>query len=166
MLDQVLQLGELHVVTRNTPTTYFAGPDGPAGPEYDLVRGFAEELGVTLFIETVESVAEILPHVNEGRAHMAAAGLSMTESRREFLSFGHPYYSVDMHLIYKLGSGKPRSIEEVIGRHIEVVASSSHSDMMDSLSVAYPELDWSENADVEVVDLLEKIGRASCRERV
>ena len=157
MLDQVLQLGELHVVTRNTPTTYFVGPDGPAGPEYDLVRGFAEELGVTLFIETVESVAEILPHVNEGKAHMAAAGLSMTESRREYLSFGYPYYSVDMHLIYKLGSGKPRSIEEVIGRHIEVVASSSHSDMMNSLSVAYPELDWSENADVEVVELLEKV---------
>ena len=84
----------------------------------------------------------------------------MTESRRQYLSFGYPYNSVDMHLIYKLGSGKPRSIEETIGRHIEVVASSSHSDMMDSLSVAYPELDWSENADVEVVDLLEKVARS------
>lgn len=157
MLDQVIDLGELRVVTRDTPTSYFVGPDGPSGPEYDLFRGFAESLGVTLIIETVESVSEILPRVNEGKAHMAAAGLSMTDSRREYLSFGYPYNSVDMHLIYKLGSGKPRSIEEVIGRHIEVVASSSHSDMMDSLSVAYPELEWSENADVEVVDLLEKV---------
>ena len=159
MLEQVIQLGELRVVTRNTPTSYFVGPDGPAGPEYDLVRGFAEELGVMLAIETVESVSEILPHVNEGKAHMAAAGLSMTDTRREYLSFGHPYYSVDMHLIYKLGSGKPRSIEETIGRHIEVVASSSHSDMMEALSEAYPDLDWSENADVEVAELLEKVGR-------
>ena len=159
MIDQVIELGELRVVTRDTPTAYFVGPDGPAGPEYDLFRGFAESLGVSLVIETVESVSEILPHVNEGKSHMAAAGLSMTDSRREFLSFGYPYNSVDMHLIYKLGSGKPRSIEETIGRHIEVVASSSHSDMMDSLSVAYPELDWSENADVEVVDLLEKVAR-------
>ena len=159
MIDQIIELGELRVVTRDTPTAYFVGPDGPAGPEYDLFRGFAESLGVSLVIETVESVSEILPHVNEGKSHMAAAGLSMTESRREFLSFGYPYNSVDMHLIYKLGSGKPRSIEETIGRHIEVVASSSHSDMMDSLSVAYPELDWSENADVEVVDLLEKVAR-------
>jgi membrane-bound lytic murein transglycosylase F len=159
MVDQVIELGELRVVTRDTPTSYFVGPDGPAGPEYDLVRGFAESLGVSLVIETVESVSEILPRVNEGRAHMAAAGLSMTESRREYLSFGYPYNSVDMHLIYKLGSGKPRSIEEAIGRHIEVVASSSHSDMMESLSVTYPELDWSENADVEVVDLLEKVAR-------
>jgi len=157
MLDQVIDLGELRVVTRDTPTSYYVGPDGPAGPEYDLFRGFAESLGVTLVIETVESVSEILPHVNEGKVHMAAAGLSMTDSRREYMSFGYPYNSVDMHLIYKLGSGKPRSIEEVIGRHVEVVASSSHSDMMDSLSEAYPELEWSENADVEVVDLLEKV---------
>ena len=159
MIDQIIELGELRVVTRDTPTAYFVGPDGPAGPEYDLFRGFAESLGVSLVIQTVESVSEILPHVNEGKSHMAAAGLSMTDSRREFLSFGYPYNSVDMHLIYKLGSGKPRSIEETIGRHIEVVASSSHSDMMDSLSVAYPELDWSENADVEVVNLLEKVAR-------
>ena len=159
MIDQVIELGELRVVTRDTPTSYFVGPDGPAGPEYDLVRGFAESLGVSLVIKTVESVSEILPRVNEGKAHMAAAGLSMTDSRREYLSFGYPYNSVDMHLIYKLGSGKPRSIEEAIGRHIEVVASSSHSDMMDSLSATYPKLDWSENADVEVVDLLEKVAR-------
>jgi len=157
MLEQVLQLGELRVVTRDTPTSYFVGPDGPAGPEYDLVQGFAADLGVTLVIETVENVAEIMPYVNEGQAHMAAAGLSMTDSRREFLSFGYPYNAVDMHLIYKLGSGKPRSIEETMGRHIEVVASSSHSDMMELLSLAYQELDWSENADVEVVDLLEKV---------
>jgi membrane-bound lytic murein transglycosylase F len=62
-----------------------------------------------------------------------------------------------MHLIYKLGSGKPRSIEETVGRHIEVVAASSHSDMMEFLGGAYPQLDWSENADGEVVDLLKKV---------
>jgi membrane-bound lytic murein transglycosylase F len=159
LLEQVIQLGELRVVTRNTPTSYFVTPDGPAGPEYDLVRGFADDLGVRLVIETVENVAEILPQLSKGNVPMAAAGLSMTESRLEYLSFGYPYNTVDMHLIYKLGSGKPRSIEETVGRHIEVVAASSHSDMMEMLGAAYPELDWSENADVEVVDLLEKVAR-------
>jgi membrane-bound lytic murein transglycosylase F len=157
MLYQVLDIGELRVVTRNTPTSYYVGPDGSAGPEYDLVRAFADELGVELVIETVDSVSEILPRVAGGKVHMAAAGLSMTESRREYLSFGFPYNSVDMHLIYALGTGKPRSIEEVIGRTVEVVAGSSHSDMMASLAEIYPELSWTENADVEVSDLLEKV---------
>ncbi len=157
MIDQIVELGELRVVTRNTPTSYFVGPDGPAGPEYDLVRDFADELGVTLVIETVDSVSEILPRLMDGQAHMAAAGLSMTESRRRFLSFGHPYNSVDMHLIYKLGAGRPRSIDDLVGRSIEVIAGSSHSEMMAHLAEVYPGLEWTENADVEVVDLLQKV---------
>ncbi len=156
-LDQVLELGELRVVTRNSPTAYFVGPDGPAGPEFDLVREFADDLGVTLVVDTVDNVSEITPYLTSGRAHMAAAGLSMTESRLEYLNFGHPYNAVDMHLIYKLGTGKPRSVEEVIGRPVEVVADSSHSEMMRSLSEVYPELAWSENADDEVAELLKKV---------
>lgn len=157
LLEQVLERGQLRVVTRNTPTTYFVGPDGPAGPEFDLVEGFADELGVTLVIETVDAVSEIMPRLLSGEADLAAAGLSMTNSRHEYLSFGHPYNSVDMHLIYKLGTGKPRSIEQLAGRTIEVVAGSSHADMLASLSEFYPELEFTENADVEVVDLLEKV---------
>ena len=108
LLQQVMDLGELRVVTRQTPTTYYEGPDGPAGPEYDLVRALAFELGVDLKIDTVESVSEIMPYLLEGKAHMAAAGLSATEARREYLDFSYPYQDVDMHLIYRLGTGKPR----------------------------------------------------------
>lgn len=156
-MQQIRDVGELRVVTRNTPTTYFNGPDGPAGPEFDLVSGLAERLGVALKIETVDNVSEIVPRLISGEAHMAAAGLSMTESRREYLSFGHPYDSVDMHLIYKLGSGRPRSVADIAGFKIEVVASSSHSDMMASLSEIYPGIEWSANADLEVTDLLAKV---------
>ena len=157
LLDQVLELGQLRVVTRNTPTTYFVGTEGPAGPEFDLIKGFADELGVSLVVETVESVSEVMPWLLSGDAHVAAAGLSLSGSRRDFVSYGHPYNSVDMQLIYKLGQGRPRSIEQAAGRSIEVVAGSSHSDMLASLSRIYPALQWSENGDVEVADLLQKV---------
>ncbi len=157
LLDQVLRLGELRVVTRNTPTTYYESADGPAGPEYDLVQDFADELGVKLVIETVDSVAEVMPFLLAGKAHMAAAGLSATESRRRFLDFGYPYNTVDVHLVYRLGTVRPRKVEDIIGRKVEVVANSSHSDMMAALESIYPEIEWSENADLEVRDLLEKV---------
>ncbi|MDH5619849.1 MAG: membrane-bound lytic murein transglycosylase MltF [Gammaproteobacteria bacterium] len=157
VLDQILDTGELRVVTRNSPTSYTISPDGPTGPEYDLVRAFAEELGVTLVMETVDSVSEIVPLILSGRAHMAAAGLSITDSRREYLNFGYPYESVDVHLIYKLGSGRPRSIEDILDLSIEVVASSSHVDVLEELQQEHPELSWTENADVEFADLLTKV---------
>ena len=157
ILEQVLEIGELRVVSRDSPTSYTIGPKGPTGPEYDLAKAFADELGVELVIDAVESVSEILPKLLSGDAHMAAAGLSITESRREHLHFGHPYKSVNVHLVYKLGDGKPRSIDDVLDRSIEVVASSSHVDLLSSLKTAYPELTWTENADVEFADLLAKV---------
>ena len=35
-LGAVQRSGELVVLTRNSPTTYYEGPDGPTGFEYDL----------------------------------------------------------------------------------------------------------------------------------
>ena len=157
ILDQVLDTGKLRVVTRYSPTSYTITPDGPTGPEFDLVQSFADDLGVALIMEPVASVSEILPKLLSGEAHMAAAGLSITESRQVYLNFGHPYESVDVHLIYKLGTGKPRSIDDILDRSIEVVAASSHVDLLTSLREAYPALSWVENADVEFAELLTKV---------
>ena len=157
LLDQILEMGELRVVTRDSPSSYVVGPDGPSGPEFDLVQAFADELGVALIIEQVTSESEIVPRLLSGRVHMAAAGLSITRSRQQYLNFGYPYESVDMQLIYKVGTGRPRSIEDLAGRSIEVLADSSHSDMLASLGEIYPELDWTENADTELGDLLARV---------
>lgn len=157
LLEQILELGELRVVTRDSPASYYLGPDGPTGPEYDLFSEFAEDLGVGLDIITVDSVSEIIPMLTSGKAHMAAAGLSITEPRREFLNFSYPFNRVDMHLVYRLGTGKPQSIEQIVGREIEVMAGSSHAQTLESLQALYPDLQWSENANAEVIDLLEKV---------
>jgi len=157
LLDQVLDTGELRVVTRDSPTTYVISPDGPSGPEFDLVQAFADDLGVALVIEPVASISEILPNLLAGESHMAAAGLSITDTRREYLNFGHPYESVDVHMIYKLGTGKPRSLKDVLDRSIEVMAGSSHVDLLSSIQASYPTLQWAENADIEVAELMTKV---------
>jgi len=157
LLDQVLEKGELRVVTRDSPTAYTIGPDGPSGPEFDLAQAFADELGVKLVIEPVGNTSEILPKLISGEAHMAAAGLSITDTRLQYLNFGHPYQSVDVHLIYKLGTGKPTSLEDILSRSIEVMAGSSHADILSSIQESYPELEWTENADIEVADLMSKV---------
>jgi membrane-bound lytic murein transglycosylase F len=157
LLDQVLETGELRVVTRDSPTAYIITSDGPSGPEFDLAQAFADDLGVALVMDPVASISEILPRLVSGKSHMAAAGLSITDTRREYLNFGHPYKSVDVHMIYKLGTGKPRSLDDVLDRSIEVTASSSHVDLLSTIQTSYPALQWVENADVEVADLLAKV---------
>ncbi len=161
LLERILETGELKVVTRNGPTAYMLGPDGPSGPEYDLVQAFADDLGVSLVVKAVDSVAEVMPSIIAGHTYMAAAGLSVTDTRREFVDFGHPYQSVDMHLVYRLGTGKPREMTDVEGRPIEVVADSSHVDVVEALQVVYPGIVYSENADAEVADLLARVAEGS-----
>ena len=157
LLDQVLETGELRVVTRDSPTAYIITPDGPSGPEFDLAQAFADDLGVALVMDPVASISDILPRLVSGKSHMAAAGLSITDTRREYLNFGHPYKSVDVHMIYKLGTGKPRSLDDLLDRSIEVTANSSHVDLLSTIQTSHPALHWVENADVEVADLLAKV---------
>ena len=50
LLKQIKQSGELRVVTREGLTTYYNGPNGKTGLEYELAKRFADELGVDLHI--------------------------------------------------------------------------------------------------------------------
>src|SRR5271165_4148800 len=60
LVDQIKTLGELRVVTRNGPLAYYRGAeDMPEGPEYELARRFADELGVKLKITPLRSYSEI-----------------------------------------------------------------------------------------------------------
>src|SRR6266403_1466556 len=78
LIDQIKTLGELRVVTRNGPLAFYRGPDNmPEGPEYELARRFADELGVRLKITPMRTYAEIYAALTSGHAHLAAAGLKV-----------------------------------------------------------------------------------------
>ena len=155
-LEQVLDRGELVVLTRNTATTYFEGPDGPTGMEYDLVSGFADELGVKLRLVVANNVSDVLRRLAEGDADFAAAGLTVTKPRQHWLRFTPPYQQVTQQLVYRRGSGRPQSINKLQGR-LEVLAASSHVERLKQLKLKYPDLSWNENSDLNSEELLSLI---------
>src|SRR3989344_269495 len=73
-LQTIKAAGELVVLTRISPTTYYESPEGPAGFEYDLAKAFADHLGVRLRLIAVDKSANILPRLPNREAHIAAAG--------------------------------------------------------------------------------------------
>ncbi|MFA0521295.1 lytic transglycosylase F, partial [Vibrio sp. 10N.222.55.E8] len=46
VLEQIQERGVLRVGTLNNQLSYYIGPDGPAGLDYELAREFSQELGV------------------------------------------------------------------------------------------------------------------------
>jgi membrane-bound lytic murein transglycosylase F len=157
LLEEVRATGTLRVVTRNSPTAFYIGPESPLGPEYELASRFAEHLGVELDMYAAGSLVDILPEVMSGRAHLAAAGLTVTEPRRKLVDFGPPYQEISQHLVYRLGAGRPRRIEQLIGSHIEVLASSSHAETLEAMRPSYPNLAWVENPAAESEELLFRV---------
>ncbi|MEM9171802.1 MAG: membrane-bound lytic murein transglycosylase MltF [Pseudomonadota bacterium] len=154
LLDQILEIGELRVVTRHAPTTYYIGRSGPTGPEYDLMRGFADVLGVRLIMQPLPSVADLLPAVVAGQAHIAAAGLSITEERLDQVRFSLPYQQVEQHLIYRRGSNKPTSLNDLDKGDIVVMAGSSHAETLTALAESVPDIAWRESTTMESAELL------------
>lgn len=156
-LEAVLASGKLHMVSRNGPTTYYEGPNGLVGFEYALAKRFADRLGVELVIHDEEDLGRMLDAVRDHKMHFAAAGLAVTDKRQQKVRFASPYMEVTQQLIYKAGTPKPSSIEDLIGKNIVVIGNSSHSENLRLLQRDYPELTWSERNDVEMLDLLELV---------
>jgi len=159
LLDEVKALGELRVITRNSPTTYYTGSTGPEGPEYDLIKGFADYLHVKLKLETSQRFTDLIPAVESGRAHVAAAGLTVTPDRAKHVDFGPPYQDVRQFIIYKLGTSRPRSIDDLIGKKVEVVAGSSYVETLRDAQKVRPDLIWIENPQADLAELLTAVAR-------
>ncbi len=154
-----MRAGELRVVTRNLPSGYYLGADGPQGPEYELASRFAAELGVRLYIYSVPNVADVLRELESRRAHIAAAGLARGVRLPPKTGFGPPYQQVREHLIYRQGDTRPRDLEQATNAHIEVVAGSSHAATLEQLRAAHPNLSWVENPVAETEELLYRLSR-------
>jgi membrane-bound lytic murein transglycosylase F len=156
LLEQIQSRNELIVITRNSPTTYYVGSDGPTGFEYELASRFAAHLGVELRIVVPANFKDILPQVARGNAHLAAAGLTVTDRRKQTVRFGPVYQEITPQLIYRRGSGRPKSFDNLEG-HLEVVAGSSHVERLEAALEEYPDLSWQENEELESEDLLSMV---------
>jgi membrane-bound lytic murein transglycosylase F len=159
VLEQIIDSGELRVVTRNLPSTYYLGASGPQGPEFELASQLAAELGVRLYIYSVPNAGDVIRELALHRAHIGAAGLTRGMRLPPEVAFGPPYQQVREHLIYRQGETRARNLRQVVNTHIEVVAGSSHVASLEASRLAVPNLSWVENAATETEELLYRLSR-------
>jgi len=153
-LGAVKRAGELVVLTRNSPVTYFEGPDGPVGFEYDLAKAFADHLGVRLKLEVVERFAELIPQLVDRKADLAAAGITITPQREDLVRFSRPYQTIRQQVIYHIRTIPPADESELVGRHIEVAEGTSYVERLMHVQERYPKLRWVTTTDMETEVIL------------
>ena len=156
-LDDIREQGELVVLTRNAPTTYYEGREGLEGPEYEMAVAFAQHLGVKPSFVVLDTVAEILEAVSVGRGHVAAAGLTVTEEREKTFRFGPPYKEIRQELVCHRDGPRPETVEDLAGPRIAVIANSSYQENLEKLSRVVSGLDWEVAADADTEELLQHV---------
>ncbi|SFX30255.1 membrane-bound lytic murein transglycosylase MltF [Marinospirillum alkaliphilum] len=156
-LGEVLQKGTLKVAMRNTPSVYYEHREGAAGFEYELVRSFAEHLGVELEIVTAGSEAELERALLAGEVDMAAGGLGLTLDRKRNFSTSSPLLHSSQMVVYRRGHYRPRSWDDLKEGTLAVMSSSRQAEVLKSHQIQYPHLSWMETEDLEVTDLLKMI---------
>ncbi|HXW11062.1 MAG TPA: membrane-bound lytic murein transglycosylase MltF [Steroidobacteraceae bacterium] len=161
LLQQILERGELRVVTRNSPDAYYLGSQGPEGPAYDLASRFADQLGVPLRLYTVKTREAAIEEVAAGRAHVAAAGLSTGVILPKGTQFGPGYQRVREHLLYRRRGARPANILQAARGQIEVATGSAHLRTLEDLRLANPELAWVEREDTDTEEILAEVSQGA-----
>ena len=164
VVDRVRHDGVLVVATRNAPTTFFNGADGPDGFTYALVEAFAEHLGVAVRYRFPQTLDRLLDSVATAQVHMAAAGLGVTDTRRKRMRFSLPFVSVEQQLVYRRGDKRPKQLDDIAAGDLHVVAGSSHEELLRRLQAeGHPQLSWTSHNDLDTASLLTQVERGTIR---
>ncbi|MCG9598276.1 membrane-bound lytic murein transglycosylase MltF [Vibrio sp. Isolate25] len=169
-LDQIRERGVLRVGTLNNQLSYYIGPDGPAGLDYELAREFANELGVQLEMKPAYRISSLYPALAKGEIDIIAAGLTQSPERMERFRPGPAYYYVSQQVVYKKGQWRPRNLERLLSKQpdqiegeddqpiLKIVSDSHVKQTLNAIKQeAYPDFAFEIDPEAEVSDLLKQV---------
>jgi membrane-bound lytic murein transglycosylase F len=153
-LEKIQRSGVLHVLTRVDPTTYYESPQGYAGLEHDLVKLFAEQIGVEAKLEVPDTFGKILDDISAGKADIAAAGITVTQQRKQLMRFAPAYHEISEQLVYHADHRRPKTVNDLDKGILEVAFGTSHVESLNALKRNYPKLEWAVNKEIDSNGLL------------
>lgn len=157
-LERIQAQGVLHVITRNSPSTYFQDSYGDTGFEYELVKTFADQLGVELHIEIADTIEQIYSRLAEPDGPvLAAAGLTASPTRLSTARFSDPYLAVASQVIYHKDAKRPKQPQHLLDKNLLVLKGSVHEEDLSALQQEFTELSYDTSDQVETVDLLRMV---------
>ncbi|WP_027967699.1 membrane-bound lytic murein transglycosylase MltF [Halomonas halocynthiae] len=158
-LAEILAREFLSVHTRNTPTTYYEGRQGPTGFEYDLVRRFANQLDVSLTLDTSQRIDGIIDAVRLN-GDLGAATLPIDPTQNGVM-FSQPIMPLQPVLVYRRGLPPPKTLDDLQRLQIGTLSGTGSNQAMYELQRNIPALSWKASDRIEVAELLAQVTNGS-----
>jgi len=155
-LERIQARGKLVMLTINGATTYYLGGTGEAGFEYDLAQAFAETLGIPLEVIALPSVDALQPALARRRGDFIAANLSRTPERLRELRFGPVYETVQPVVVYRRGSRRPRSFDDLVAGRLAIIGGTSYPNFLEPKRERLG-LEWETLEAASIEDLLQSV---------
>ncbi len=114
-LSDIKSRGVLRAMTTYSATSYFLYRGEPMGYEYELLKRFADYLEVDLEIVVSDNIDSMFYHLNKGEIDLIAHGLTITQERKEDVSFSDYLYLVNQVLVQR----KPENWRKMRWNRIE-----------------------------------------------
>lgn len=160
-LEIIQSRGELIVITRNSATCYYEGAHGPTGFEYDLVKAFADHLGVGIRPLIIEDEADMIEALRNGKADIIAAGIPFGQQAARLLSLGPGYLEVQQQLVGRRGGIIPNDISDLSNFSIWMAGSSERSETLNAIKTDNVNVSWTTLSDYSSEELLHMVWNRS-----
>lgn len=100
-LPAILKRGKLVVLAENSSTSFFIYKGKKMGFEYELLREFAEDLGISLEVKILTDLDEMTNQLNAGQGDVLACNISVTRDRQDNMLFSTPFFQTNQVLIQR-----------------------------------------------------------------
>lgn len=125
-LPEILKRGKLTVLAENSSTSFFIYRGKKMGFEYEMLKEFANEIGVTLEIKIVGNMDNLIQMLNDGEGDVIACNYTITRERNKLIDFSVPFIRSPQVLIQRKPVGwekmKPEELKNKLIRDPALLA--------------------------------------------
>lgn len=136
-LPQLETAGEMTAVTLYGSTSYFQYKMQPMGYEYDLVKDFAQSVGLKLHIKVAKNNAEMIDMLEAGQADIVAYPVVYTNQLRQHVIYCGQENISSQVLVQRANKGDTllTDVTQLIGKEVVVKPGSKYAERLKNLDV-------------------------------
>ena len=156
-LEAIQASGHFTMITRDSSSCYYQGPNGPTGFEYDLAKAFADHLGVQVEVLVLKNEADMIDALRKGKGDIIASGFPFGEQAAQLLAMGPGYLEVQQMVVGRRGGPTITSTEDLAGTTIWIAPGSAHLEILKRLKTECETMNWKVSKNYDDETMLEMV---------
>jgi membrane-bound lytic murein transglycosylase F len=125
-LAGILKRGKLVVLAENSSTSFFIYKGKKMGFEYEILREFAEDLGVELEVKIIDDLEMMTSQLNNNEGDILACNYAITKKPQQKIAFSIPFFQTNQVLIQRKPVSEEKTKDNFISDPIDLANKRVH----------------------------------------